>query len=101
MNIQIYGKSKCFDTKKAQRWFQERRIRFQLVDLPRKGLSPRELQSVKAAVGGLDVLIDPKTPEAATLRYLALDSQKAERLLEAPSLLRTPIVRTGRQATVG
>ena len=52
MNIQIYGKSKCFDTKKAQRWFQERRIRFQLVDLPRKGLSPRELQSVKAAVGG-------------------------------------------------
>lgn len=77
MNIQIYGKSKCFDTKKAQRWFQERRIRFQLVDLPRKGLSPRELQSVKAAVGGLDALIDPKAPEAATLRYLALDSQKA------------------------
>ena len=101
MNIQIYGKSKCFDTKKAQRWFQERRIRFQLVDLPRKGLSPRELQSVKAAVGGLDVLIDPKTPEAATLRYLALDSQKEERLLEDPSLLRTPIVRNGRQATVG
>ena len=101
MNIQIYGKSKCFDTKKAQRWFQERRIRFQLVDLPRKGLSPRELQIVKAAVGGLDALIDPKAPEAATLRYLALDSQKEERLLEDPSLLRTPIVRNGRQATVG
>ena len=101
MNIQIYGKSKCFDTKKAQRWFQERRIRFQLVDLPRKGLSPRELQSVKAAVGGLDARIDPKAPEAATLRYLALDSQKEERLLEDPSLLRTPIVRNGRQATVG
>lgn len=101
MNIQIYGKSKCFDTKKAQRWFQERRIRFQLVDLPRKGLSPWELQSVKAAVGGLDALIDPKAPEAATLRYLALDSQKEERLLEDPSLLRTPIVRNGRQATVG
>ena len=101
MNIQIYGKSKCFDTKKAQRWFQERRIRFQLVDLPRKGLSPRELQSVKEAVGGLDALIDPKAPEAATLRYLALDSQKEERLLEDPSLLRTPIVRNGHQATVG
>ena len=101
MNIQIYGKSKCFDTKKAQRWFQERRIRVQLVDLPRKGLSPRELQSVKAAVGGLDALIDLKAPEAATLRYLALDSQKEERLLEDPSLLRTPIVRNGRQATVG
>ena len=46
MNIQIYGKSKCFDTKKAQRWFQERRVKFQEIDLPKNGLSPRELQSV-------------------------------------------------------
>ena len=101
LNIQIYGKSKCFDTKKAQRWFQERRVKFQEIDLTKKGLSPRELQSVKAAVGGLDALIDPKAPETATLRYLALDPQKEERLLEDPSLLRTPIVRNGRQATVG
>lgn len=101
MNIQIYGKNKCFDTKKAQRWFQERRVKFQSIDLPRQGLSPGELQSVKKAVGGLDQMIDPKAPRAAELRYLAYDSQKEERLLEDPSLLRTPIVRNGRQATVG
>ena len=101
MNIQIYGKSKCFDTKKAQRWFQERRVKFQEIDLPKKGLSPRELQSVKQAVGGLDNLIDPKAKDAATLKSLALESQKEERILEDPSLLRTPIVRNGKQATVG
>ena len=101
MNIQIYGKSKCFDTKKAQRWFQERRVKFQEIDLPKKGLSSRELDSVKRAVGGLDNLIDPKAKEAATLKYMALDSQKEERILEDPSLLRTPIVRNGKQATVG
>ncbi|MBR6574435.1 MAG: ArsC family transcriptional regulator [Clostridia bacterium] len=101
MNIQIYGKNKCFDTKKAQRWFQERRIKFQAIDLTQKGLSPRELQSVKQAVGGLDNLIDPKAKEAATLKYMAYDSQKEERLLEDPALLRTPIVRNGKQATVG
>ena len=82
MNIQIYGKSKCFDTKKAQRWFQERRVKFQEIDLPKKGLSPRELQSVKQAVGGLDNLIDPKAKDAATLKYMALESQKEERILE-------------------
>jgi arsenate reductase-like glutaredoxin family protein len=101
MNIQIYGKSKCFDTKKAQRWFQERRVKFQEIDLLKKGLSPRELQSVKQAVGGLDNLIDPKAKDAATLKYMALESQKEERVLEDPSLLRTPIVRNGKQATVG
>lgn len=101
MNIQIYGKNKCFDTKKAQRWFQERRVKFQSIDLLRQGLSPGELQSVKKAVGGLAVMIEPKAPRAAELAYLAYDAQKEERLLEDPSLLRTPIVRNGKQATVG
>ena len=76
-------------------------MKFQEIDLPKKGLSPRELQSVKQAVGGLDNLIDPKAKEAATLKYMALDAQKEERILEDPSLLRTPIVRNGKQATVG
>ena len=101
MNIQIYGKSKCFDTKKAQRWFQERRIRFQSIDLPRYGISPGELQSVKRAVGGLEPLIDETHRDAATLRYLAYEQDREARLLEDPSLLKTPIVRNGRQATVG
>ena len=101
MNIQIYGKNKCFDTKKAQRWFQERRIRFQMIDLSRYGMSAGELASVKRAVGGVEALIDEKHRDAATLKYLAYDADREARLLEDPTLLKTPIVRNGKQATVG
>ena len=59
MNIQIFGKSKCFDTKKAERYFKERGIRFQRIELDKYGMSRGEFQSVKAAVG-LEALIDPK-----------------------------------------
>src|SRR5699024_6662422 len=100
MNIQIFGKSKCFDTKKAERRFKERRIRFHYIDLGKVGISPGELKSVMNAVG-LEALIDPKHPDAALLSYLAYDADKAEKLLEEPRLLKTPIVRNGRQATVG
>ena len=100
MNIQIFGKSKCFDTKKAERYFKERRIRYQLVDLKKYGISRGELQSVKHAVG-LEALVDPRHPDAALVSYLAYDQDKLEKLLEDPGLLRTPIVRNGRQATVG
>ena len=101
LNIQIFGKSKCFDTKKAQRYFKERRIAFQSVDLLDKGISRGELRSVAQALGGLDALIDERHPDAALLRYLAYDQDKEEKVLEDPRLLRTPIVRNGRQATVG
>ena len=100
MNIQIFGKSKCFDTKKAERYFKERQIRYQLVDLKKYGISRGELQSVKNAVG-LEALVDPRHPDAALVSYLAYDQDKLEKLLEDPGLLRTPIVRNGRQATVG
>ena len=100
MNIQIFGTSKCFDTKKAQRWFKERRIKFQFVDLTKYGISPGELKSVKNAVG-MDALLNETHPDAALVSYLAYDEDKLEKLLEEPRLLRTPIVRNGRQATVG
>lgn len=100
MNIQIFGKSKCFDTKKAERWFKERRIKFQTVDLVKYGMSPGELKNVINAVG-LEALIDSKHPDAALLNYLAYDADKAEKLLDNPRLLKTPIVRNGKQATVG
>ena len=100
MNIQIFGKSKCFDTRKAERWFKERRLRFQSIDLKKTGIGPGELKSVMSAVG-LEELIDPKHPDAALLRYLAYDADRVEKLLEEPTLLKTPIVRNGRQATVG
>lgn len=100
MNIQIFGKSKCFETKKAERYFKERGIKFQSIDLLKYGISRGELQSVKSAVS-FDALVDWEQPDAALLRYLAYDADKLEKLLENPALLKTPIVRNGRQATVG
>ena len=100
MNIQIFGKSKCFDTKKAERWFKERRIKFQAIDLKKYGMSRGELQAVKTAVG-LEALVDEKHPDAALVRYLAYEQDKMEKLFEDPTLLNTPIVRNGKQATVG
>ena len=100
MNIQIFGTSKCFDTKKAERWFKERRIKFQSIDLVKYGISPGELKSVLNAVG-LEALIDQKHPDAALHNYLAYDADKVEKLLDNPKLLKTPIVRNGKQATVG
>ena len=95
MNIQIFGKNKCFDTKKAQRYFKERRIKFQYVDVLRYGMSRGELTSVKNAVG-LAAMSD--APEIA---YLAYDEDKREKLCACPELLKTPIVRSGKRATVG
>jgi len=103
MNIQIFGKSKCFDTKKAQRYFKERRIKYQEIDLPRYGMSMGEYRSVKSAVGGMDELIDKKSPlyESLFIEYLVSDAEREERLLENPGLFKTPIVRNGKKATVG
>ena len=103
MNIQIFGTKKSFDTKKAQRYFKERRIAFQFVDLKEKGLSKGELESVARAAGGIDALIDPKAKDSSTatlVQYLAAD-QKFEKVLENQQILREPIVRNGRAATIG
>ena len=103
MNIQLFGKKKCFDTKKAERWFKERRIRFQSVDLLRFGLSGGEFDSVLRAVGGVEALIDydSKSPDIDLLRYLADERAKEDKLFDDPRLMRAPIVRNGKQATVG
>lgn len=101
MNIQVFGKPKCFDTKKAERYFKERSINFQRIDLSRFGMSKGELTSVISAVGGLEELIDYKAKDAILLKYLANEDDKLQKLLDNPVLLRTPVVRNGRQATVG
>lgn len=100
MNIQIFGKNKCFDTKKAERYFKERRIKYQFVDLGSYGMSRRELESVKNAVG-LDNLIDERDPDAPLVQYLAGNDAKLEKLFDCPWLIKTPVVRNGKQATVG
>ena len=100
MNIQIFGKSKCFDTKKAERYFKERRVKFQRVDLVGIGLSRGEFTSVKASVG-LAAMIDNTAPGAEILTYLAYDADREEKLFENPSFMKTPIVRNGKKATIG
>ena len=100
MNIQIFGKSKCFDTKKAERYFKERRIKVQNVDVVKFGMSRGELNSVKNAVG-LESMINWEDPDATLLKYLAGEAERLEKLFEQPKLLRTPIVRNGKEATVG
>ncbi|WP_413782526.1 arsenate reductase family protein [Anaeroselena agilis] len=100
MAIQIFGTKKCQDTRKAERYFKERGISYQFVDLAVRGLSKGELDRVKAAVG-LDNLIDRDGKEYArrNLKYLIHDVEEV--LLTTPLLLKTPVVRDGPRATVG
>ena len=103
MNIQIFGKSKCFDTKKAERYFKEPRINFQSIDLKKYGMSPKEFDSVLRAVGGIDNLIDweNKSQEITNMRYMEDKIAKEDKVFDDPKLMKTPIVRNGKQATVG
>ncbi len=103
MNIQIFGKSKCFDTKKAERYFKERRVKFQSIDLLRFGMSGKEFDSVLRAVGGIDNLIDwdSKLEDITLMRYMEDVRAKEDKVFDDPRLMKTPIVRNGKQATVG
>lgn len=103
MNIQIFGKSKCFDSKKAERYFKERRIKYQYVDLLRFGLSPKEFDAVLRGVGGVDNLIDwdSKSQDITNMRYMDDPIAKEDKIYDDPKLMRTPIVRNGKHVTVG
>ena len=103
MNIQIFGKSKCFDTKKAERYFKERRIKYQSIDLIRYGMSGKEFEGGGRAVGGIDNLIgwEGKSQEITNMKYMDDAAAKEDKVFDDPSLMKTPIVRNGKQATVG
>ena len=103
MNIQIFGSSKSFDTKKAERWFKERRIKFQSIDLIKYGMSNGEFESVLRAVGGIDKLIDwdSKDPDITLMKYMEDPRAKEDKVFDNPMLMKTPIVRNGKKATVG
>ena len=103
MNIQIFGTSKSFDTKKAERWFKERRIKYQSIDIKRYGLSGKEFDAVLGAVGGVDKLVDwdCKHPDLDLLRYLGSETAKEDKVYENQDLIRLPVVRNGKKATVG
>ncbi|MBQ4361903.1 MAG: arsenate reductase family protein [Lachnospiraceae bacterium] len=103
MNIQIFGTKKSADTRKAERFFKERRIKYQFVNMKEKELSKGEFRSVMQAVGGLEKMIDPDCRDKdllALVTYLAED-QKADKVFENQILLKQPVVRNGKKATVG
>ena len=103
MNIQIFGKSKCFDTQKAQRWFKERKIKFQMIDLPKFGMSGKEFDAVLRGVGGIDNLVDwdSKDPQITLMKYMDDRIAKEDKVFDEPKLMKTPIVRNGKLVTVG
>ena len=103
MSIQIFGTKKSADTRKAERFFKERGIKIQSVDLKEKGLSKGELQSVIQAAGGLDAVIDPDCKDKDLLALLThlVPEDRFEKVLENQQLLRQPIVRNGKKAAVG
>ena len=103
MNIQIFGTKKNFDSKKAERYFKERGIKYQFIDMKEKGLSKGEFQSVCKAIGGYNKLIDTdcKDKDLLVLITYIAEEDKAEKILENQSIIKVPVVRNGKQATVG
>lgn len=103
MNIQIFGTKKCNETKKAERFFKERGIKDQFVDMKKKGMSKGEFNSVAQANGGLDHMINWEGKDQnllALIKYIA-NEDKLEKVLENPQVIKTPVVRNGKQSTLG
>lgn len=103
MNIQIFGTKKCFDTKKAERYFKERGIKYQLIDMKEKGMSQGEFNNVKQALGGVDRMVNTECKDKEAMSRIQFVSaiNKEKRVFEYQQLIKTPIVRNGKQATVG
>jgi len=100
MGLQVFGTRKCPDTRKAERWLKERGVKYQFVDLAGKGMSPGELRSVAAALG-IDALVDQEGERYARRGLAYLEADLEEELLADPLLLKTPVVRDGKRASVG
>ena len=101
--IQVFGTKKCNDTKKAERFFKERGIKFQFVDMKEKGMSKGEITSVASANGGIMNMVNPDAKDkdaVALLQYIA-DEDKLEKLLENQQIIKTPVVRNGKKSTLG
>ncbi len=103
MNIQIFGTKKCNDTKKAERFFKERGIKFQFVDMKEKGMSKGELLSVMQVNGGIEGILDQNSRDKdmlALIKYIS-DEDKLQKVLENQQVIKTPIVRNGKLSTLG
>ena len=103
MNIQIFGSTKSSDSRKAERYFKERRIKYQFNDMKKYGMSGGEFDSVLRAVGGIEKLVDweSKDSDLNLIRYMADQRDQEDRVFENQGLMKLPVVRNGKQATVG
>ena len=103
MNIKIFGTKKCNDTKKAERFFKERGIKYQFIDMREKGMSKGEFTSVAQANSGTMNMVnwDGKDKDLLALIKYITDEDKLEKILENPSVIKTPVVRNGKQSTIG
>lgn len=103
MNIQIFGTKKCNDTKKAERYFKERGIKYQFIDMKEKGMSKGEFNSVAAVNGGMENMInqESKDKELLALIKYTVQEDKLEKILENQQIIKTPVVRNGKQSTLG
>ena len=103
MNIQIFGTKKCNDTKKAERFFKERGIKYQFIDMKEKGMSKGEFNAVASVNGGMENMINPDFKDKdllALIEYIAPED-KLDKILENPQVIKTPVVRNGKQSTLG
>lgn len=103
MNIQIFGTKKCSDTRKAERYFKERGIKVQFIDMKEKGMSKGEFNSVAQVNGGMDNMINLQCKDqdlVALIKFIAPED-KLEKILENPQVIKTPVVRNGKQSTIG
>ena len=103
MNIQIFGTKKCNDTKKAERFFKERGIKYQFIDMKEKGMSKGEFNSVAQVNGGLENMInwDGKDQDTLSLIKYVAEEDKLQKVLDNPQVIKTPVVRNGKQSTLG
>ena len=103
MNIQIFGTKKCNDTKKAERFFKERGIKYQFIDMKEKGMSKGEFHVVAAVNGGMENMInsDIKDKDLLALTQYIAPEDKLDKILGNPQVIKTPVVRNGKQSTLG
>ena len=103
MNIQIFGTKKCSDTRKAERFFKERGIKYQFIDMKEKGMSKGEFTSVAQVNGGIEGMLDPDAKDKDTLALIRhiVDEDKLEKILENQHVIKAPVVRNGKQSTLG
>lgn len=101
MNIQIFGTKKCSDTRKAERWFKERGIKYQFIDLKEKGMSKGEFNAVAQVNGGIDAMINLACKDKEALAKVQYMADKLTTILENQQVLKTPIVRNGKESTIG